>query len=446
MNPSKELDRLRGLNAWAIERAMAMGADGAFVSTQSGLSSKVSYEKNDFSLVSSHRGGGLSITIHKDERCGGVGINSFERDEVEGAISRALDLARPTIPDPYIALAPQADYLNLETPWDDELVGMEPEQLLDLLSHLMKATRVDDRVSLDHVAVDRSVGVRCISNSEGMVATDRHAQLNWSLMGMAIEGDDVTGFDYLGNRARRLDDANAKMEASARELSSRLLGQLRARPLEEGYRGKVLLPPSLVEELLVDPLVYHLQGSQIMDGKSRMADSLGEKVAHESFTLKDTPHDTELRGATAFSGEGIPTEPMVLVESGKLKTHVDSLYSSRRRGTRPTGNGGGPHASCLAPGQFDRNELIGRAGRPVLFPSRFSGNLDPVSGDFSGVAKGATLEEVGVKPRPIKEVMISGNIFEILLAPMSVGRELKTDGGYYRLPDILVDEVSVISH
>lgn len=445
MNPERSIQELQEINAWALERAKVMGADGAFVSSQQGMSSKVSYEKQDFSLVSSHRGGGISITIHKDERCGGVAVNSFDRPEIEKAVERAFDLARPTIPDPYIALAPYADYPTLVTPWDENLIEMEPEKLLKLLVKLMDVTREDSRLSLDHVAVDRSVGVRCISNSEGMLATDRYAQLNWSLMGMAIEGNEVTGFDYLGNRSRILNEAESLMESSARELSGRLLKQLGAEPLVEGYRGQVLLPPTLVEELLIDPLIFHLQGGQIMDGKSRLGESLGEKVAHENFTLKDEPHDTNLRGATGFSGEGIPTKAMVLIEGGKLKTHLDSLYSSRRRGTQPTGNGSGPHCPCLDSGEYSVEELVGLAGRPVLFPSRFSGNLDPVSGDFSGVAKGASLEGGASGSRPIKEVMISGNVFEILMNNMFMGKDRMTDGGYYRLPHVLADQVSVVS-
>lgn len=445
MNPEQGQRDLRELNEWVLEKAKSKGADGAFVTSQKGISSKVSYEKQDFSLVSSHQGGGMSVTIHKDERCGGVSVNSFDRVEIVKAIDRAFDLARPTIPDTYIALAPASEYEKLIWPWDENLIELDPEKLLSLLAHLMEVATKDPRVSLDHVAVDRSVGVRCIANSEGMLVSDQHAQINWSLMGMAIDGDDVTGIDYLGNRSRVLEECSELMEKSSSELSTRLLGQLGAKPLGEGYKGKVLLPPSLVEELLVEPLVFHLQGGQIMDGKSRLAEALGKRVAAKGFTLKDTPHDTELRGATAYSGEGIPTRPMTLVEDGLLLTHVDSLYSSKRRGTHPTGNGGGPHCAFLEPGKHLREELIGLAERSVLSLARFSGNLDPVSGDFSGVAKGATVEGGESGSYPVKEAMISGNVFEILEAPMVFGKELKTDGGYYRLPDVLVDQVSVVS-
>ncbi|MBF0245771.1 MAG: hypothetical protein HQL31_10975, partial [Planctomycetes bacterium] len=202
------------------------------------------------------------------------------------------------------------------------------------------------------------------------------------------------------------------------------------------------LNPSLTSEFLLDSLVYHILGCNIMDGKSRFEHALEKKVTAENFSLRDHPHDTELNSCTAFSGEGVPTRPMALLEKGVLKAHLDSVYSARRRGTTPTGNGSGPFAPILEPGPSTLDTL--RASSSIIIePSRFSGNIDPLTGDFSGVAKGAQLYKNGKHAGPVTEVMIAGNVFEMLSGELLFGDRQYTDGGCYRLPYVVVDGVSV---
>jgi PmbA protein len=57
--------------------------------------------------------------------------------------------------------------------------------------------------------------------------------------------------------------------------------------------------------------------------------------------------------------------------------------------------------------------------------SRFSGNVNPVNGDFSGVVKGGKLVKNGEVQHPVKEVMVAGNIFDALRQLTGVSKERK---------------------
>jgi PmbA protein len=57
--------------------------------------------------------------------------------------------------------------------------------------------------------------------------------------------------------------------------------------------------------------------------------------------------------------------------------------------------------------------------------SRFSGNVNPVNGDFSGVVKGGKLVKNGEVLHPVKEVMVAGNIFDALRQLTGVSKERK---------------------
>ncbi len=57
--------------------------------------------------------------------------------------------------------------------------------------------------------------------------------------------------------------------------------------------------------------------------------------------------------------------------------------------------------------------------------SRFSGNVNPVNGDFSGVVKGGRLIKNGTIQHAVKEVMVAGNVFEALHRLNGLSRERK---------------------
>ena len=73
--------------------------------------------------------------------------------------------------------------------------------------------------------------------------------------------------------------------------------------------------------------------------------------------------------------------------------------------------------------------------------NRFSGNVNPVNGDFSGVVKGGHLIENGNITCPVKEVMVAGNIFDSLMNISALSRERKKIFDSF-LPYISIENIS----
>jgi PmbA protein len=444
MNSAEDLAKLKNISDYTIEKALKLGAERVFVSCSYGKQSRVSYEKGDFNLAARHEGTGLAITVHADQKSGSASINTHDRQAVDGALKRALTLAKHSVPDEYLAMAPKATYQEIDLPIDPLLADMDLETVISLSKDFVSQLQIP-KVSIDTASMEQSYGARHIANSLGMEASDASSSLNWSAMGMAVDGDDVTSFDYDGDFCSSQSDAETKISKTAKSLREKLISQLNAQKVSEGYTGQLLLCPSLVDELLLDPTMFHLLGGNIMDGKSRHANAIGSIIAPKNFTLLDDPHNTTMRGCTTYSGEGVPTKAMTILDNGELKTHFDSIYSAKRRGAKPTGNGAGPHVAVLKAGEHHLNGLRKRNEGPLLAPSRFSGNIDPMTGDFSGVAKGGRWWINGEDQGPVKELMMAGNIFDVLSRPVELSSEVETDGGYYQLPSALIDGVTVSS-
>ena len=95
----------------------------------------------------------------------------------------------------------------------------------------------------------------------------------------------------------------------------------------------------------------------------------------------------------------------------------------------------------MSPGDRSDVELLADLGNGLLV-NRFSGNVDEVSGDFSGVAKGSFLVKNGKKIAAVQETMIAGNVYElfnrILARGSTLHRNMTTE-----CPYVLVDGLTV---
>jgi PmbA protein len=70
------------------------------------------------------------------------------------------------------------------------------------------------------------------------------------------------------------------------------------------------------------------------------------------------------------------------------------------------------------------DKLVSEIDKGIII-SRFSGNVDPVNGDFSGVVKGGRLIMNGTIKHSVKEVMVAGNVFDALRRLNGISRERK---------------------
>ena len=135
-----------------------------------------------------------------------------------------------------------------------------------------------------------------------------------------------------------------------------------------------------------------------------------------------------------------------------MKSYLYNGYAAAVEGRTSTGHasggsrstpGLGVHSLVVAPGDGGtRSDMFARLGRG-LYVQRFSGTIDPASGDFSGVAKSARWIERGECVRSLRETLISGNAFALLKSIVSLSTEVERCMGAASAPFALVDGVSV---
>ncbi|MEO0084740.1 MAG: TldD/PmbA family protein [candidate division WOR-3 bacterium] len=223
-------------------------------------------------------------------------------------------------------------------------------------------------------------------------------------------------------------------------------------------RMKVIFMPNVVYALNWR-ISSGTSGKSVYDKISPVANKINEKIFSEKVTIYDDPLDDKYPGARPFDDEGVATNKTYIIENGVLKTFFCDLNYAQKLKMKPTGHGYRtaqwesdtitikPSPALLylryQTGNKSIKDLIKSIDRGIIIEGALgahSGNIP--NGDLSIGANPAIYVENGEILGQVKDVMVAGNIYEILKNVIDV-----SDTYYYSygglMPAILLDNVSV---
>jgi len=413
------------------------------------------YEHDDFTVSASDSSSEFGVRSIVDGRLGFATTNSTRPEALRRAAREARDVGRVATPSEHHHVADGVGTLAYEEVCHRALLGVEPGTVYGWLAALVEEARRDDRVTLDRAEVSWTVVADVLANSRGVRASSARASSGWVVMGMARSGEEITSFDYEGAEAASPAGIEQGLLRSATLFRTSVLGSLGARR-GRSYRGAVLLHPNVVLELLGDFVTANCNGRQHVDDVSPWKGRLGERVASEVLTVFEDPRNRDLGDWTPFDREGRPTAYHELLARGRLAFLAYDGFNAHRAGVEPTGNADGGADSLPTTG-FGNLAVVGdpAVGRVLtedalarelgrgLVVKRFSGNVDVTSGHFSGTAKNSWWVEDGARAHAVHEMMIAGNVLQVLENVIAVGDTLHDVDGASRAPYVLVDGLSV---
>ncbi len=412
---------------------------------------KVIFEGNEFSLAAENEERIYGIRVIDGGRPGFVSTN--QPSTLSQTALDARSMAR-LAPASEFQCLPRGAAAQPVLAVDEDLALAGPKDAIRLLSHFTASVQKDPRVSIDRAEVSFATRIITVRNSHGLSSAYAVTSCDYYVMGMARQGDEVTSFDYDGSVLMRRKGLEEQMTATAEEFRNSVIGSLGPRP-GKSYRGAVLLHPRAVSDLFGGLVSFNCNARMHQDESSPWRGRMNDRVASEYLRVTETPLDRQrAEGYAPFDREGVPCSEHALIDAGRLNFIAHSAFTARRGGVSVTGNAtGSPRA---VPGIGFSNLEFSIPGHPEsvteeeLFrklPSgllivRFSGNDDPVSGEFSGVAKNSSWLEHGTL-RPVSEVMVSGNAFELLRNTLAGTTRVFPVFGGSHAPYLLVEGVSV---
>ena len=448
MIPTREI--LLAQCAAGVEQAQAAGAREAEVVVDATEQLTAGGQSNDLHQIEKVAETRYGVRVLLDG--GRVGFATTNRaDRLAQAAADAVAVARVAPPDP-LAMLPQPQPIpDAPDVLGEDLLAQTPAALASALVDLMDAVRAQDRrVSIDKASLEVETFGRAIVSSLGVSAAWRCATTSAMVFGMAVDGDDVGSFSYDMAAATSQDGLAAQLPDMVARFVRNCTGALAAQP-GESFRGPVVLTEEVVLRLLVGPLLSALSASQVRQKSSALAGRLGERIGHERLTLTELGAGLPALPLAPFDREGMPRAPRPLVSAGVLQSYLWSSYEAKAAGR--TGEFGhaqgsasappvvGAAAVALATGSTPPEALV-QADGPLLIATRFSGNPDPISGDFSGVVKGGFLVRGGER-RPVREVTIAGNLLECLHNISAISTEARRPYSTFLIPALRIEDISV---
>lgn len=402
-----------------VERAAKAGADAADAVYSANASTSVQVRLGALEDVARSEAEAVSLRFFVGSRSASASSSDLSEEALAALVERAAAMAREAPEDPWSGLAPEELLMRERGPDVDADDGGDPSPL-----------ELRDR-SMAMEGAGRQVAG--ITNSEGAgvsagrslfaLATSHGFCRGYSSTGYSASASLIAGAgsemqrDYAFHSVRHyseLDDA----ETLGRRAAERAVARLSPAKLASGTMP-VLFDPRVGNSLL-GHLMTAIGGPSITRRTSFLLDKEGEQLFGEDVTIRDDPHRPRGLRSKPFDGEGLPTRPLNLVDSGGLTGWLLESASARQLGRLPTGHAtrssGAPSVGAtnvhMMPGRLTAEQLIGEVERGVYVTQLIGQGVNPVTGDYSRGASGFIIEQ-GRLGAAVEEITIAGNLLEM---------------------------------
>jgi PmbA protein len=424
------LDLLR----FVIRQAESLGASDAEVYAAITNESEVFIENNDVKQAKSQGTSSIGIRVMLDGSTGFYSTNDLAKTRIREAVAMAIKVARASPKDRHnvFPAKTRSKSKSLRGIYDRNAESFRTLDAAKMASDMLKSAKsYDSRVSVDSGNFSAQVVTHSLANSNGIEQNEKASVFSWSIMGMAIENTEISNFDYQVGSSHRVKDINVYDTAS--EFAETVVKSLGTRKINENFKGEMLLTPMASNEMIQEVIAHSINSDAVQKKSSRFAGKLDKQVASDLLTVEDDATNVEGINASSFDREGVLHRRNLVIERGILKKFLYNTYTANKDGVRTTGNAGGSTSSppMVSTTNFvvksmnsSVDTLVSEIDKGIII-SRFSGNVNPVNGDFSGVVKGGQLVMNGSIEYPVKEVMVAGNVFEAMRRLNGVSMERK---------------------
>jgi len=320
-------------------------------------------------------------------------------------------------------------------------VGVDPRQVP--LAHKEELCRRYNQQILSHARIQtssvryRDTFVRtAFATSEGADLQQEALFCGISLVAIAKDGaniqngvkgvGDLRGFQIVEHR-----------EADCEEVAERAVALLAAQPVKGG-RYAVIVDP-LLGGVFAHEAFGHLSEADVVYENPRLLAKmqLGSPIGGKDLSIVDDPTLPNEAGSYRYDSEGTPGRRTYLIENGVLTCRLHSRETAAKMGEPVTGNARAlSHEfppivrmsnTYIEPRQWAFGDLVADTGEGIYARGSLGGQTDCEMFTFS--AEEAFLIRDGRLGERVREVVLTGNVFETLAYIDAIGNDLALYGG-----------------
>lgn len=338
--------------------------------------------------------------------------------------------------------------------FNPELDKVREEDKIKFVKELeQEAFKIDKRItSVENCVYGDGYGEIIMSNTKGLYLQDKNNLAYTYVVVVAKENDDIkTGMAFrTGNDFSKFNAKEIAEEAVKEALS--LLG---ASSVKSGDYPIIIRNSASAD--LLESFTGIFSAESVQKDLSLLKGKLNDKIGSDKLNLIDDPFMENGLASQSFDGEGAPCMKKNIIEKGVLKTYLHNLKTSKKDKVETTGNaskgsykasiGIAPTNFYIQPGNKSLDELIASVDKGILITELqgLHSGLNAISGDFSLAALGYEIENGKIK-KPVEQITMAGNYFEMLKNIEEVGSDLKfglPGGSYIGSPSIKIKKLAI---
>jgi PmbA protein len=424
--------------------AKKAGADETEIYCIRGMSVTIDVQKDEIDLAKESLISGIGIrAIVK----GAVGFSSTnDPSRAEEASILAVKSARVRKGDPeWSGLPEKKESPSVRDILDRRLVNIDIESCIEYTARMIEGAKSVPSVSPTSGNFMSMNSTTVILNSNGVEVKEEDTFVNASIDTATKGAEMSTGSEF--DASRMLDIDFYKIGEEAALLASRSQNGVRAGTGDM----TVLLEPLAFSDILENTFLPSLNADNVQKGRSALIGKMGSIIADEKLSLIDDGTLSGGLGTASTDDEGTPSRKNELVKNGTLTSFIYDCYTAGKEKRESTGNAvRGSFTSTPSISirnlivDYPISEIISETREGVIVNSVIGAHTaNPISGDFSVEARNSFLIREGDVASPIKSMMISGNIFELLKNIDGAGKDIRRVGNILT-PTMRVSKMKVI--
>ncbi|MCZ7357139.1 MAG: TldD/PmbA family protein [Candidatus Methanoperedens sp.] len=428
----------------ALDYAKKAGADEAEIYCIKGRSVTIDVHRDEIDLAKESLLQGIGIRVIVN---GAVGFSSTNDPEhLNDACVLAVKSAKVRNFDPDWSGLPEKKRLPaVKDVFDRRIADIDIESCIDFTMDMIDGAKSVHHVEPTSGHLVCASSENLIINSHGVEIDQKDSISEASIDTIAKSASISTASEF--DVSRKLDIDFYRIGEKASSLASRSQNGIPT----ESRDTVVLLEPLAFADILENTLISSLNADNVQKGRSALIGKMGSNIAAGELSIIDDGTFPGGIGTAASDDEGTPSKRNRVITKGVLSSFLYDCYTAGKEKKESTGNAvRGSFTSTPSVGI--RNLIIEHPSFDIIADSRDgvvvntvigAHTANPISGDFSVEARNSFLIKNGEIHSPIKSMMISGNIFDVLQGIDGIGKDVRKVGNIIT-PTVRVSRMKII--
>ena len=369
---------------------------------------------------------------------GGWGFCSFnDLDHLQDYVARAGNQARLVGGGPHRLAPVDAVTASIPASFDedpDDVTLSEKERLCRTYNQLL--LKSSPKIQSTNVTCADSKGYVLFASTEGALIRQEMVFCGVSLTAVARDGSDVQAAHHSEGDLRGFQVCR-NLEIRCEEIARRAVDMLTAPKVKAG-RYDVVLNPQLCG-VFVHEAFGHLSEADFLHQNPRLQEIMkpGRRFGPERLNIVDDATLAGAAGSYAYDAEGVPSQRTHLIRDGKLSTRLHSRETAAAMGETPTGNARAlgyayqpivrMSNTFMEPADASFESMIEGIDQGIYACGFLGGQTDMEMFSFS--AEEAFMVRGGRVIERVRDVVLTGNVFETMMNMDAIGVDLRLYGG-----------------